>query len=71
MRYWPNPRLTFIPFLLMGDGDGADDATTAMMQGHESVFLHHLRSGFTGDKTTDAVIIGSGADGATLARAAA
>jgi pimeloyl-ACP methyl ester carboxylesterase len=46
----PNPGFTFIPFLLMGDSEGSEDTTVAMMNGRESAFLHHLWAGFTGDK---------------------
>jgi pimeloyl-ACP methyl ester carboxylesterase len=48
----PNPGFTFIPFLLMGEGEGSEDTTVALMRGHESAFLHHLWAGFTGDKAS-------------------
>jgi pimeloyl-ACP methyl ester carboxylesterase len=46
----PNPVFTFIPFLLLGESDTEGDTTAALLQGHESAFLHHLWAGFTGDK---------------------
>jgi pimeloyl-ACP methyl ester carboxylesterase len=46
----PNPVFTFIPFLLLGANDATDDTTAALIQGRESIYLHHLWSSFTGDK---------------------
>jgi pimeloyl-ACP methyl ester carboxylesterase/heme-degrading monooxygenase HmoA len=46
----PNGVFAFIPFLLMGEGNGECDTTTALLEGRESVFLRHLWSTFTGDK---------------------
>jgi len=46
----PNGVFAFIPFLLMGEGDFEVDATAALLEGRESVFLHHLWATFTGDK---------------------
>jgi pimeloyl-ACP methyl ester carboxylesterase len=36
----------------MGEGEGSDDTTVALMRGHEAAFLHHLWAGFTGDKAS-------------------
>jgi pimeloyl-ACP methyl ester carboxylesterase/heme-degrading monooxygenase HmoA len=46
-----NAAFTFIPFLLMGEGDAEVDTTSALLQGRESIFLHHLWATFTADKT--------------------
>jgi pimeloyl-ACP methyl ester carboxylesterase len=46
----PNAGFTFIPFLLMGGSDSAGDTTAALMEGRESIYLHHLWSSFTGDE---------------------
>jgi pimeloyl-ACP methyl ester carboxylesterase/quinol monooxygenase YgiN len=46
----PNGVFAFIPFLLMGDGNPASDTTVALLQGRESIFLHHLWATFTGDQ---------------------
>jgi pimeloyl-ACP methyl ester carboxylesterase len=46
----PNPVFTFIPFLLMGDGDTDGDTTAALLEGRECVFLRHLWASFSGDK---------------------
>jgi pimeloyl-ACP methyl ester carboxylesterase len=46
----PNPVFTFVPFLLMGESDSPEDTTAALLQGRESIYLHHLWSTFTGDK---------------------
>src|ERR1700722_1951709 len=46
----PNPVFTFIPFLLMGEGDSTEDITAELIHGRESVYMHHLWSTFTGDK---------------------
>ena len=46
----PNEGLAFIPFLLMGGPDTAHDTAASLIQGREEIFLHHLWSGFTGDK---------------------
>jgi pimeloyl-ACP methyl ester carboxylesterase len=46
-----NDALTFIPFLLMGESDSAGDTTAALIQGRESIYLHHLWELFTGDKS--------------------
>jgi pimeloyl-ACP methyl ester carboxylesterase len=40
----PNPKLTFIPFLLM------QGTSEALVAGREETFLHHLWETFTGDK---------------------
>jgi pimeloyl-ACP methyl ester carboxylesterase len=45
-----NDAFTFVPFLLMGEGDSSGDTTAALIQGRESIFLHHLWATFTGDK---------------------
>jgi pimeloyl-ACP methyl ester carboxylesterase len=45
-----NDAFTFIPFLLMGESDAAQDSTAALMKGRESIYLHHLWETFTGDK---------------------
>jgi pimeloyl-ACP methyl ester carboxylesterase len=45
-----NDAFTFVPFLLMGEGDSSGDTTVALLQGRESIFLHHLWATFTGDK---------------------
>jgi pimeloyl-ACP methyl ester carboxylesterase len=45
-----NDAFTFVPFLLMGEGDAGGDTTAALLQGRESIFLHHLWTTFTGDK---------------------
>jgi pimeloyl-ACP methyl ester carboxylesterase/heme-degrading monooxygenase HmoA len=47
----PNGAFTFIPFLLMGADDAQVDTTEALLQGRESIFLHHLWATFTADKT--------------------
>jgi len=44
-----NDNFTFIPFLLMGQGDSQDDTTGALIRRHESAFLKHLWRGFVGD----------------------
>jgi pimeloyl-ACP methyl ester carboxylesterase len=44
-----NDAFTFIPFLLMGQGDKSGDTTSDLIAGHESAFLHHLWDSFTGD----------------------
>ena len=44
-----NDAFTFIPFLLMGQGDKSGDTTGDLIAGHESAFLHHLWQSFTGD----------------------
>ena len=46
----PNGVFAFIPFLLMGEGNAEVDTTSALLEGRESIFLHHLWSTFTGDK---------------------
>jgi pimeloyl-ACP methyl ester carboxylesterase len=46
----PNPVFTFVPFLLMGEGDPTEDVTAELMRGRESIYLHHLWATFTGDK---------------------
>jgi pimeloyl-ACP methyl ester carboxylesterase len=46
----PNGVFAFIPFLLMGEADAKEDTTAALLQGRESIFLHHLWETFTGDK---------------------
>ena len=46
----PNAVFPFIPFLLMGEGPSDADTTAALLQGRESIFLHHLWATFTGDK---------------------
>lgn len=48
----PNPALTFIPFLLLGVGESTGDTTAALMNGRESIYLHHLWSIFTSDQKT-------------------
>jgi pimeloyl-ACP methyl ester carboxylesterase len=45
-----NDAFTFVPFLLMGESDGGDDTTAALLKGREQVYLHHLWAAFTGDK---------------------
>ncbi len=45
-----NDLLTFIPFLLMGEGDAVGDTTAQLMAGNESEYLHHLWASFTGDR---------------------
>ena len=45
-----NDGFTFIPFLLLGDSDAPDDSTALLLQGRESIYLHHLWATFTGDK---------------------
>jgi len=47
----PNGVFAFIPFLLMGETNAELDTTPALLEGRESIFLRHLRSTFTGDKT--------------------
>lgn len=46
----PNPAFSFIPFLLLGDGDPGVDITAELMRNRESAFLRHLWATFTGDK---------------------
>ncbi len=46
----PNEVFTFIPFLLMGESDSAKDTTAVLLEGRESIYLHHLWATFTGDK---------------------
>jgi pimeloyl-ACP methyl ester carboxylesterase len=46
----PNGVFTFIPFLLMGGIHAERDATAALLEGRESIFLQHLWATFTGDK---------------------
>jgi pimeloyl-ACP methyl ester carboxylesterase len=45
-----NDAFTFIPFLLMGESDGAEDTTASLLKGRERIYLHHLWATFTGDK---------------------
>jgi pimeloyl-ACP methyl ester carboxylesterase len=45
-----NDAFTFVPFLLMGQGDSSGDTTGDLIAGRESIYLHHLWSTFTGDK---------------------
>jgi pimeloyl-ACP methyl ester carboxylesterase/heme-degrading monooxygenase HmoA len=45
-----NDAFTFVPFLLMGQSDAERDTTAALMEGRESIYLHHLWASFTGDK---------------------
>ncbi len=45
-----NDAFTFIPFVLMGSSDAADDTTAALLKGREQIYLHHLWATFTGDK---------------------
>ena len=47
----PNGVFTFIPFVLMGESDSEVDTTAALLEGRESIFLHHLWATFTADKT--------------------
>ena len=47
----PNPVFSFIPFLLLGGGNPAVDTTAELLHGREEVFLRHLWTTFTGDKT--------------------
>ena len=46
----PNASFTFIPFLLMGEGDAAADTTAALLAGREHIFMKHAWASFTGDK---------------------
>jgi pimeloyl-ACP methyl ester carboxylesterase/heme-degrading monooxygenase HmoA len=46
----PNPALSFIPFLLMGDGNTGMDVTAQLLRGNEEAFLRHLWATFTGDR---------------------
>jgi pimeloyl-ACP methyl ester carboxylesterase len=46
-----NDAFTFIPFLLMGESDSSGDTTGDLIAGRESIYLHHLWSTFTGDKS--------------------
>ena len=46
-----NGVFTFIPFVLMGEGDSEVDTTAALLEGRESIFLHHLWATFTADTT--------------------
>jgi pimeloyl-ACP methyl ester carboxylesterase/heme-degrading monooxygenase HmoA len=48
----PNPVMSFIPFLLMGDANPNSDITANLLQGREELFLQHLWQTFTGDKET-------------------
>lgn len=47
----PNGVFAFIPFVLMGESDSEVDTTAALLEGRESIFLHHLWATFTADKT--------------------
>jgi pimeloyl-ACP methyl ester carboxylesterase/heme-degrading monooxygenase HmoA len=47
----PNGVFTFIPFVLMGESDSEVDTTAALLEGRESIFLHHLWATFTADTT--------------------
>jgi hypothetical protein len=46
----PNGVFTFIPFVLMGEGDSEVDTTAVVLEGRRSIFLHHLWAAFTADK---------------------
>jgi pimeloyl-ACP methyl ester carboxylesterase len=46
----PNPTFSFIPFLLLGNGNPEVDITAQFLRGHETTFLRHLWATFTGDK---------------------
>ncbi|MBO0719930.1 MAG: alpha/beta fold hydrolase [Blastocatellia bacterium] len=46
----PNPVFSFIPLLLMGDGNSDIDITAELLRGRETAYLRHLWTTFTGDK---------------------